>query len=413
QVQGAGEKIDLRDRNCLPGLIDTHVHFEQSFPDINFFHHPDEARTVMDAYDAPRRTLLAGFTTVRDLKSLRNVAMEFRIAVANGRMLGPRILTVGSAVISAPGGHGDSRSKIKESHRPGARELYSQYYGLRFVSSPEDVVDAFRFYLEERPLWYTEYPSSAKESYLPDAIKIHATGGVVSDNPDSHRRQLNRAIIEKAVQSAREYRERTGRSLTVAAHAHGIDGIWDAVMAGVDSVEHITELGGLIVETDDQKKWEEMRAQIAERMKENKIYGIPTLLAAQTVVDLAEDGKFPPHIAEKALAVGKRMLANFHHIVELGIPLAFGSDTGISPHGENWKELVLLVQHGKAAGLNEARALQMATIEAARALRFDAEIGSLDVGKNADIIAVDKNILSDISAIQHLSLIMKDGRVIQ
>ena len=124
---------NLKDKLCAPGLIDTHVHFETTFPDLTFFSHPDEARLVIESIDFPRRTLEAGFTTVRDLYSPRNLALNFRNAIQSGKMVGPRILASGIAVLTAPGGHGDSSSRIKEDNRLGAKGLYKKYYGLKYI----------------------------------------------------------------------------------------------------------------------------------------------------------------------------------------------------------------------------------------------------------------------------------------
>ncbi len=189
-VSGKGS-IDLSQGTCLPGLIDLHVHFEQNFPKMMSFHHPDEARTLVDSLTFPEKNLMAGFTTVRDLASFRNITAQLKYGISNGTIVGPRIINAGHP-ISIPGGHGDPLDKLKTNGQKKMRDTYKNYYNYKFVSKPQDVIPWFEYYFIDRPKWYRQFKSNEQAKDLtPDAIKIMATGGVVSENPNSHKSQLS------------------------------------------------------------------------------------------------------------------------------------------------------------------------------------------------------------------------------
>lgn len=400
--------VNLVDSICLPGLIDTHIHFEQNLPELESSSHAAEARLALEALESPKKLLFAGFTTVRDLASTRNIAMTFREAVRAGKIVGPRILTAGVPV-SAPGGHGDHLPKIPINARPDARELTKAYYGLIAVREPSDVALWYTQNLEKLPAFRKEHKQGQGDDVYPDAIKIMATGGVISLNPDSHRPQLSREVIAEVVRLAKVYAEKIGRPLPVTAHAHGLDGIANAVFAGVNSIEHGTELGADIVppaNEDEAKRRRELRAQVIADMKSKNVYLVPTLYAAQSAMNHARAGKVPPAVQEKALRVGRAMLENFQKVVDSGVPLAFGSDSGVGPHGENYQELILLVRRG---GMAPRIALQMATLKAARVIGQEENLGTLEPGKYADIIALPEAVTTEIERVADVRFVMASG----
>lgn len=402
----------LKDQLCMPGWIDTHMHFEQQLPEgMNTMDQPDEARQVLDSAEFPRRNLLAGFTTVRDLGSARNVAVEFRNAIQTGKMIGPRVLATRSP-ISAPSGHGDFlNSKKMPMWDEGKRKTYMEYYGIVFINDASDIDKWFKITFDERPQWEKKFPRIVKDDRMPDAVKVMATGGVVSPEEDSYKRQLSDKLIGHAVELAKEYSAKIGRPLPVAAHAHGIDGILDAARAGVDSIEHATELGGPIrddLSDTERKRYEAAREEAIRLIREKNIRVIPTIEAADSVVGLANAGKLPPIIRDKAIRVGGKMLKNFANVVALDLPMAFGTDTGVSNHGENWREFILLVENGH---MKPVRAFQLATIEAAKMLRRDSDFGTVAVGQSADIIALPRGVIADIHLVNQVKFVMKEGVV--
>ena len=359
-----GKVVDLRQAFVLPGLIDSHVHLtSQQNPNARL-----EEVTLSDADQAmvgaryARRTLMAGFTTVADLGASNQAIFALRNAVRNGDVPGPRIIAAGSSV-SIHGGHGDING-----YREDVMHLLSSE---SICSGPEDCMRAVR----------TQVRAGA------DIIKITATGGVLSNTAAGLNQQFSDDELSAIVGSA----HRMGRQVT--AHAHGVDGINAFLRAGGDSIEHGTYL-------DDQS---------IRLFKSNGAWLIPTLLAGDFVARIASgpDNFFTPAQTAKALEAGPKMLDMARRAHEGGVKIAFGTDSGVSAHGDNAQEFALLVR----AGLSPLEAIQAATVGAAEHLRIANEAGKIAVGMPADIVAVSGDPLTDVTELERMKFVMKSGVV--
>ncbi|WP_370458481.1 amidohydrolase family protein [Brevundimonas sp. 'scallop'] len=359
-----GKVVDLRQAFVLPGLIDSHVHLtSQQNPNARL-----EEVTLSDADQAmvgaryARRTLMAGFTTVADLGASNQAIFALRNAVRNGDVPGPRIIAAGSSV-SIHGGHGDING-----YREDVMHLLSSE---SICSGPEDCMRAVR----------TQVRAGA------DIIKITATGGVLSNTAAGLNQQFSDDELAAIVGSA----HRMGRQVT--AHAHGVDGINAFLRAGGDSIEHGTYL-------DDQS---------IRLFKSNGAWLVPTLLAGDFVARIASgpDNFFTPAQTAKALEAGPKMLDMARRAHEGGVKIAFGTDSGVSAHGDNAQEFALLVR----AGLSPLEAVQAATVGAAEHLRIANEAGKIAVGMPADIVAVSGDPLSDVTELERMKFVMKSGVV--
>ncbi|MDQ1193304.1 imidazolonepropionase-like amidohydrolase [Brevundimonas vesicularis] len=359
-----GKVVYLRQAFVLPGLIDSHVHLtSQQNPNARL-----EEVTLSDADQAmvgaryARRTLMAGFTTVADLGASNQAIFALRNAVRNGDVPGPRIIAAGSSV-SIHGGHGDING-----YREDVMHLLSSE---SICSGPEDCMRAVR----------TQVRAGA------DIIKITATGGVLSNTAAGLNQQFSDDELSAIVGSA----HRMGRQVT--AHAHGVDGINAFLRAGGDSIEHGTYL-------DDQS---------IRLFKSNGAWLIPTLLAGDFVARIASgpDNFFTPAQTAKALEAGPKMLDMARRAHEGGVKIAFGTDSGVSAHGDNAQEFALLVR----AGLSPLEAIQAATVGAAEHLRIANEAGKIAVGMPADIVAVSGDPLSDVTELERMRFVMKSGVV--
>ncbi|SDQ38071.1 amidohydrolase family protein [Brevundimonas sp. 374] len=359
-----GKVVDLRQAFVLPGLIDSHVHLtSQQNPNARL-----EEVTLSDADQAmvgaryARRTLMAGFTTVADLGASNQAIFALRNAVRNGDVPGPRIIAAGSSV-SIHGGHGDING-----YREDVMHLLSSE---SICSGPEDCMRAVR----------TQVRAGA------DIIKITATGGVLSNTAAGLNQQFSDDELSSIVGSA----HRMGRQVT--AHAHGVDGINAFLRAGGDSIEHGTYL-------DDQS---------IRLFKSNGAWLIPTLLAGDFVARIASgpDNFFTPAQTAKALEAGPKMLDMARRAHEGGVKIAFGTDSGVSAHGDNAQEFALLVR----AGLSPLEAIQAATVGAAEHLRIANEAGKIAVGMPADIVAVSGDPLTDVTELERMRFVMKSGVV--
>jgi imidazolonepropionase-like amidohydrolase len=364
-IAGA-EVIDLADSILMPGLIDCHTHLTMQIGRDTG--NPLLAMARRDSYTAltatvyARRTLLAGFTTVRDVGASGFVDISLRDAIAAGTIPGPRMF-VATRALSITGGHGDIG---------GVREdlLPEPDWRNGIVNSPEDGVRAVRY--------------NAK--YGANLIKIAATGGVLSLADASLEQHFSFEEMKAICDAAKLL------GLKVAAHAHGAAGIKAALRAGVASIEHGSY-------TDDEA---------ISLFKQHGAYLVPTIIAGKTVESAAKvPGFFPPTIAEKALKAGPLIQQAFGRAYRGGVKIAFGTDAGVYPHGENAKEFQYMVE----AGMKPIEAILSATRGGADLLDQSASIGSVQPGRFADLVAVKGDPLADIKLLQSISFVMKAGKV--
>jgi len=357
--------IDLKKYTVTPGLIDCHVHleWEQSRQSYNEKYTLNPADIAFRSAVYARRTLDIGFTTVRDLGGT-GVNIALRNAIQAGWTPGPRILTAGRA-LSITGGHGDGTTGARwDVFDPPGPEM-----GI--ADGPDECRAAVR----------EQIKSGA------DLIKVCATGGVLSLARDGRLPHYALDELETIVQTARDL------GVSVAAHAHGDEGMRRAVEAGVASVEHGTFMSEATME-----------AMIA-----HGTWLVPTLTAGQAVSDSAmfAKGFFPEVVRKKALEVCPQLLATAGKAYKKGVKIAFGTDSGVSPHGKNNLEFGLMAQ----AGMKNTDILRAATADAATLLGIQNLVGSIEPGKIADIIAVEGNPLEDIRAMTQVKFVMKEGKV--
>ena len=356
--------VDLRDGFVLPGLIDSHVHLtSQQNPNgrLQLVTDSSSDRTMAGAGYA-RRTLMAGFTTVADLGAANEAIFALRDGVRRGDVPGPRIIASGSPV-SIHGGHGDANG-----YRDDVMHLLSPE---SVCSGPDDCMRAVR----------TQVRSGA------DIIKIMATGGVLSNTAAGLGQQFTDAELAAIVEVA----HRMGRQVT--AHAHGVDGINAFLRAGGDSIEHGTYLD----------------AESFRLLRREGTYLVPTLLAGDFVARIAASpgNFFTPAQTAKALEAGPKMLDMAGRAHDGGVRIAFGTDSGVSAHGDNAQEFALLVR----AGMTPLEAVQSATVVAAAHLRISGEAGRITPGMPADLIAVSGDPLSDVTVLERVRFVMKGGVV--
>ena len=364
-----GQKlVDLKNQTVMPGLMDMHVHIVGEAPDkptpefYTEIFHKNDADFALRATQHAKATLQAGFTTVRDLGG-GSVSLSLRDAINAGYVDGPRIFAAGTA-IATTGGHGDPTNGLnKEFTRlkgePGPKE------GV--INSPHEARRAIRQRYKEGS----------------NVIKLTVTGGVMSLAKSADNPQFMADELEAIMKSARDY------NFTVAAHAHGAEGMKRAVKAGVDSIEHGTYM------TDE----------VMTLMKKKGTYYVPTISAAKWVVEKVDT--YPAIVQPKVRTVGPKLQATFARAYKKGVKIAFGTDAGIFPHGLNAKEFVYMTEVGMPA----MEAIQSATLTAAKLLRIDEILGSIEAGKIADLIAVKGNPLEDITLMSKVNFVMKEGVV--
>jgi imidazolonepropionase-like amidohydrolase len=357
--------IDLQDQTCMPGLIDSHTHLtSQTSPTqyVDQFHWNIADYAVRSTVYA-RRTLLAGFTTVRNVGDEANESVALRNAINAGILPGPRIYTAGQAMGST-GGHADPTDGYRAdlAGDPGPTS------GI--INSPEDAVKAVRLHYKLGD----------------DLIKIMPSGGVLDESASGDNAQLTLEEIRAVVNTAHDY------GFTVAAHAHGAEAIRRAVIGGVDSIEH-----GTFMDAEDMKL-----------MVEHGTWYVPTIIAGDFVARQSKvPGYYPPQVAAKAAAIGPLIMATAGRAYKAHVKIAFGTDAAVYPHGQNAHEFELMVE----AGMPPMFTLQAATINAAQLLKHDKDLGTVAAGKIADVVAVPGDPIADISVMKRVSFVMKDGVV--
>src|SRR5712692_2567687 len=363
-IPGA-EVIDLSDSTVMPGLIDCHTHLTfqlekgRTLKDLLLSRKADLA---IAATANARRTLLAGFTTVRDVGAPDFIDVSLRDAIKAGTVPGPRMY-VATYLLTITGGHGDFSSGLREDL------LAEPDFRRGIVNSPEDGVRAVRYMVK----------------YGADHIKIVPTGGVLSLGDTQAGEQLTLAEMRAIVDTA----HMLGRK--VEAHAHGALGIKDALRAGVDSMEHGTYL-------DDEA---------IALFKEHGAYLVPTIIAGKWTEAKAKEGWYPPVIAAKAAGLGTLIQKAFARAYKQQVKIAFGTDAGVYPHGQNAQEFEYMVE----AGMSPMEAILSATRNAADLLGQSTNLGTIQPGRYADLVAVKGNPLSDIKLLQNISFVMKEGQI--
>lgn len=356
--------INLKNKYVLPGFMDMHVHLEQESNPKRYeegFRNND-ADIALRASTYCEKTLMAGFTTVRDLGGT-GINVSLRNAINNGYIKGPRIFTAEKS-IATTGGHADPTNGVKDELRgdPGPAE------GV--INSPEEAAKAVR----------QRYKNGA------DVIKITATGGVLSVAKDGSSPQFTLEEIEAVVKTAKDY------NMITAAHAHGAEGMKRAVLGGIHSIEHGTM----------------MTEEVMNLMISKGTYYVPTISAGKFVADKAKiPGFYPAIIVPKALAIGPQIQQTFGKAYKRGVKIAFGTDSGVSIHGENADEFVFMCE----AGMTPWDAIKSATVNAADLLNMSDTIGSISKGKKADIVAVSRNPIEEIAILKKVDFVMKDGKV--
>ncbi|CAI8154576.1 MAG: amidohydrolase family protein [Flavobacteriaceae bacterium] len=356
--------VDLKSKTVMPGLIDMHVHMENEYNPARYMDQftANEADVAFKSVNYAEITLLAGFTTVRDLGGT-GVNIALRNAINNNTIVGPRIFTAGKA-IATTGGHADptnGRNKLLMGD-PGPEQ------GV--INSPDEARKAVR----------QRYKNGA------DNIKITATGGVLSVAKNGQNPQFTIEEVKAICATAKDY------GMIIAAHAHGDEGMQRAVIGGVTTIEHGTK----------------MSTKTMDLMKQYGTYFVPTITAGKAVAENAKiEGFYPEIIVPKALEIGPKIQSTFAKAYKRGVPIAFGTDAGVFPHGLNAKEFGYMVE----VGMPEMEAIQSATITNAKVLGLANQLGQIKTDYIADIVATDSNPVDDISAMERVDFVMKAGKI--
>jgi imidazolonepropionase-like amidohydrolase len=357
--------IDLKNKTVLPGLMDMHTHLSGEFSansySEGFRMNPEDYAFRSTVF--AKRTLMAGFTTVREVGGI--VSISLRNAINRGYVVGPRIYSAGMS-LATTGGHADPTNGVnrKLMGDPGAAQ------GV--VNGVESARKAVR----------QRYKDGA------DHIKITATGGVLSVAKNGQNPQFSMEELKAIIETANDY------EMHVAAHAHGAEGMKRAIIAGVRSIEHGTL----------------MTSEVMKLMKKHGTFYVPTAMAGDWVAEKSKiDGFFPALVRPKAAEIGPKILATLAKAHKAGVKIAFGTDSGVSAHGDNAREFELMVD----AGMTTMEAIKAATMTTAELLKITDILGSIKKGKIADIIAVDGNPIDNISLLKDVKFVMKDGVVVK
>ena len=368
RTPAAGETLlDLSDATVLPGFVDLHVHLGMEMSPGAYIERftQDPADLALRAAAHARTTLRAGFTTVRNLGDSYNTTIALRDAVRAGWVEGPRIYTAGKS-IATTGGHADPTNGWCDliDFDPGPKE------GV--ANGADEMAKAVRQRYKDRA----------------DLVKITATGGVLSLARSPNAPQFTEDEVAAVVRTARDY------DLAVAVHAHGAEGMKRAIRAGVDSIEHGTQM-------DDEA---------IRLFREKGVWYVPTISAGVFVGEKARaPGYLPDVVRPKAELIGAQIRATAAKAVKAGVPIAFGTDAGVGPHGENGKEFGYLVE----AGMAPMDAIRAATSRAAKVLRASKDLGSVEAGKYADLVAFRRDPLADVAVLATPpDLVMKGGVVV-